>query len=167
MQTTILVVSLVLMAVVALTFWRVVAAVNAEADLSKANSRRSMFFWALVVLGVAVTAGSLRQWPHDVATGAEVVQVNATGAQWSWEIDTHKIPVGKKVVFNLHTKDVNHGFGVVDQSGRLLFQMQAMPGYINKVAFVFDEPGQYRVLCMEFCGVGHHDMNADFEVVAN
>ena len=111
--------------------------------------------------------GSLRQWPHTVATGDGVVQVNATGAQWSWEIDTHKIPVGKKVVFNLYTKDVNHGFGVVDQSGRLLFQMQAMPGYINKVAFVFDEPGQYRVLCMEFCGVGHHDMNDDFEIVAN
>ena len=98
MQMTVLVVSLVLMAVVAFTFWRVVIAVNAEADPTKANSRRSMFFWALVVLGVVVTAGSLRQWPHAVATGAEVVQVNATGTQWSWEIDTQKIPVGKKVL---------------------------------------------------------------------
>jgi cytochrome c oxidase subunit 2 len=42
-----------------------------------------------------------------------------------------------------------------------------MPGYINKVEFVFDNPGQYRVLCMEFCGVGHHDMNDEFEVVTN
>ena len=167
MQTTILVIALVLMAVVALAFWRVVGAVNAETEPSNVGSRRSKFFWALVVFGILVTVGSLRQWPHTVATGDEVVQVNATGAQWYWEIDTQKVPVGKKVVFNLHTKDVNHGFGVIDQSGRLLFQMQAMPGYINKVEFVFDEPGQYRVLCMEFCGVGHHDMNDEFEVVIN
>jgi cytochrome c oxidase subunit 2 len=49
----------------------------------------------------------------------------------------------------------------------LLFQTQAMPGYINKVAYVFDEPGQHRVLCMEFCGVGHHDMTDTFDVVAD
>ena len=155
------------MAVVALVFWRVVGSVNSEAEAANTGSRRSKFFWVLLILGILVTAGSLRQWPHAVTTGAGVVQVNATGAQWYWEIDTQKVPVGKKVVFNLHTKDVNHGFGVIDQSGQLLFQIQAMPGYINKVAYVFDEPGQYRVLCMEFCGVGHHDMNDTFDVVAN
>lgn len=167
MQTTILVITLALMAVVALTYWRVVSAVNSEAEPFNVGSRRSKFFWALVVLGILVTVGSLRQWPHSVATGDEVIQVNATGAQWFWEIDTRKIPVGRTVVFNLHTKDVNHGFGVTDQSGQLLFQTQAMPGYINKATYVFDEPGQYRVLCMEFCGVGHHDMNDTFEVVTN
>ena len=167
MQTTILVISLVLMAVVALTFWRVVGAINAETSLSNVGLQRNTLFWALVIFGILVTVGSLHQWPHTVATGHGVVQVHATGAQWSWEIDTQKVPVGKKVLFNLHTKDVNHGFGVIDQSGRLLFQMQAMPGYINKVTYVFDEPGQYKVMCMEFCGVGHHDMNDEFEVAAN
>ncbi len=167
MQTTVLAVALGLMAVVALVFCRVFSFVNAETETANTGSHRSKFFWGLLVLGVLVTAGSLRQWPHAIATGAGVVQVNATGAQWSWEIDTRKIPVGKKVVFNLHTEDVNHGFGVIDQSGQLLFQTQAMPGYINKVAYVFDEPGQHRVLCMEFCGVGHHDMTDTFDVVAD
>ena len=167
MQTIILAITLVLMAVISIIFWRVVGAVNASSALSDTGSRRSKIFWALVVLGVLVTAGSLRQWPHAVAAGDEVVQVNATGDQWSWKIDTRKVPVGKKVVFNLHTNDVNHGFGVADQSGRLLFQIQAMPGYINKVTYVFDKPGPYRVMCMEFCGVGHHDMNDEFEVVTN
>jgi cytochrome c oxidase subunit 2 len=167
MQTTILIVSFVLMAVVAIAFLRVVGAVNAETGPSNASSRRSKLFWALAVFGVLVTVGSLRQWPHALATGDEVIQVNATGGQWFWEIDAKKVPVGKKIVFNLHSKDVNHGFGVADQSGRLLFQIQAMPGYINKVTYVFDEPGQYRVMCMEFCGVGHHVMNDKFEVVKN
>ena len=66
----------------------------------------------MLVFCVLVTVATLRPWPHTVATGDEVVQVNATGEQWSWEIDTREIPVGKMVVFNLHTKDVNHGFGV-------------------------------------------------------
>ncbi len=167
MQTTILAVTLVLMAVVAFTFWKVAAAVNAETGPSNVGSKRSRLFWTLVVLGILVTVASLRPWPHAVAAGGGIVQVNATGGQWFWEIDTQKVPIGKKVVFNLHTKDVNHGFGVVDQSGRLLFQMQAMPGYVNKVTYVFDKPGQYRVMCLEFCGVGHHDMNDEFEVVKN
>lgn len=167
MQSTILAVTLVLMAVVALVFLRVVGAVNSDAEPSNIASRRSTFFWVLVVFGVLVTVGSLRQWPHSVATGGEVIQVNATGAQWYWEIDTPTIPLGSEVVFNLHTKDVNHGFGVADQSGRLLFQTQAMPGYINKVSYVFDEPGAYRVMCMEYCGIGHHAMNDEFQVVTN
>jgi cytochrome c oxidase subunit II len=167
MQTTVLVVTLILMAVVVFAFLKVIGAVNSETEPANAGSGRSKLFWALVVLGVLATGGSLSQWPHAVATGDAVVQVNATGAQWSWEIDKRKVPAGAKVVFNLHTKDVNHGFGVADQTGRLLVQMQAMPGYINKVTYVFDEPGQYKVLCMEFCGVGHHDMNDAFEVVKN
>jgi len=167
MQTTVLAVTLVLMAVVALVFWRAVRAVNSDYDTSDSGSRRTKIFWILVIFGVLVTVGSLRQWPHAIAAGSGVVQVNATGNQWSWEIDNQKIPVGKTVVFNLHTKDVNHGFGVTDSDGRLLVQMQAMPGYVNQVTYVFDKPGKYRVLCLEYCGVGHHEMNDAFDVVAN
>lgn len=165
MQSIILIVSLVLMAVVALAFWRVIGAVNADVEPVNIGSRRSKLFWGLVIFGLLVTVGSLREWPHVMASDNEVVQVNATAEQFSWEIDTQKIPIGKKIVFNLHTKDVNHGFGVFNLSGRLLFQMQAMPGYINKVSYIFEKPGLYKVRCMELCGVGHHDMNDEFEVV--
>lgn len=165
MQSIILIVSLVLMAVVALAFWRVIGAVNTDVEPVNIGSRRSKLFWGLVIFGLLVTVGSLREWPHTMTSGNEVVQVNATAEQFSWEIDTQKIPIGKKIVFNLHTKDVNHGFGVFNQSGRLLFQIQAMPGYINKVSYIFEKPGLYKVRCMELCGVGHHDMNDEFEVV--
>jgi len=165
MQSIILIVSLVLMAVVALAFWRVIGAVNTDVEPVNIGSRRSKLFWGLVIFGLLVTVGSLREWPHAMTSGNEVVQVNATAEQFSWEIDTQKIPIGKKIVFNLHTKDVNHGFGVFNLSGRLVFQIQAMPGYINKVSYIFEKPGLYKVRCMELCGVGHHDMNDEFEVV--
>ena len=167
MQSTVLVVTLVLMIAVALPFLKAVRSAGAEGEPDKVEPRRNRLIWALVVAGVVITAASLREWPHAIAAGEDVVQVNATGGQWYWEIDTQEIPIGKTVVFNLHTLDVNHGFGVIDPSGRLLFQTQAMPGYVNKVQYVFDEPGNYRVLCMEFCGVAHHDMIDEFEVVAN
>lgn len=120
----------------------------------------------MLILGGLVTLGSLRVWPHMIPVGEDVVQFNATGGSWYWEIDTYEVPLGKTVVFNLTTVDVNHGFGVVDEEGTLLFQTQAMPGYVNKVKYVFDTPGTYRVVCMEFCGIGHHAMTNEFEVLA-
>lgn len=166
MQTTVLVVSLILMAAVAFVFWRAVRAVEAETEVQNVDKRRNGLIWALLVFGVAVTVFSLREWPHAIAAGNDVITVNATGGQWYWEIDRTEVPVGQTVVFQLHTKDVNHGFGIADSTGRLLFQTQAMPGYVNKVAYMFDTPGAYRVMCLEFCGVGHHDMNDTFNVVA-
>lgn len=167
MQSAVLFVTLILMIAVALPFVKAVRSTGADGVPDKVEPRRNRLIWALVLAGIVITVASLREWPHAIAAGDDVVQVNATGGQWYWEIDTQEIPVGKTVVFNLHTKDVNHGFGVVGPSGHLLFQTQAMPGYVNKVQYTFDEPGDYRVLCMEFCGVAHHDMIDEFKVVAN
>ncbi|WP_282610489.1 hypothetical protein [Pelagibius sp. Alg239-R121] len=167
MQTLVLAVTLALMILLAFVFYRVVRATNADRQLGDTNSRRSQLIWVMLAVGLLVTVASLREWPHALASGDAAIQVNATGGQWYWEIDRSELPAGKPIVFNLHTEDVNHGFGVVDSEGRLLFQTQAMPGYVNQVEYVFDTPGDYRVLCMEFCGVGHHDMLDEFTVVAN
>jgi cytochrome c oxidase subunit 2 len=83
---------------------------------------------------------------------------------WAWEFDRTHLPVGVPVVFHTTSSDVNHGFGVFDPKGRLLFQTQAMPGWVNKVAWTFGEPGRYRVLCLEYCGLVHHGMMAELEV---
>ena len=88
-----------------------------------------------------------------------------TGAQWYWEIDKAEVPLGKPVVFNAHTQDVTHGLGVVDSDGRILFQAQAMPGYVNQVQYIFSRPGTYRVVCLEYCGLAHHDMLSEFKAV--
>ncbi len=166
MQSTVLVVTLILMVVVACPFVMAVHAADGEEAPGAVEPRRNKLIWGLVAAGIVITLASLREWPHAIAAGEGVVQVNATGGQWSWEIDTQEVPAGKTVVFNLHTEDVNHGFGVVDSSGALLLQTQAMPGYVNKVQYVFDKPGDYRVICLEFCGVGHHIMIDEFKVVS-
>jgi cytochrome c oxidase subunit II len=167
-QMTILFISLIGMSVVILVFLRAIGA-NATSATSQDSSadperKRSRLIWGLLVGGIAVTAGSLWDWPHDAKGSPGSVSVNVTGGQWYWEIDKDTLPVGKEVIFNVHTKDVNHGMGVYGADNRLIFQVQAMPGYVNVVKHSFEKPGAYRILCMEFCGLAHHDMQSEFKV---
>lgn len=39
-----------------------------------------------------------------------------------------------------------------------------MPGYHNTLDVTLDEPGRYRILCFEYCGLSHHVMQATFTV---
>jgi cytochrome c oxidase subunit 2 len=86
--------------------------------------------------------------------------------QWSWECDPKTVRAGSPVIFNVYSGDVNHGMGVYGPDKRLLFQVQAMPGYLNRVEYTFDKPGTYQILCMEFCGIAHHLMITDLTVTA-
>ena len=76
-----------------------------------------------------------------------------------------QIPAGSLVEFRVTSKDVNHGFGVYSPEGVLLGQVQAMPGYVNRLLLRLDKPGTYRILCMEYCGLSHYIMQASFEVI--
>jgi cytochrome c oxidase subunit 2 len=166
-QSNVLLISLVLMAVVAGFFISAVRA-NRKPDTGAPREVvRTRFIYALLTVGVIVTAVSLRPWPHAIsAANGPSATVNVTGAMWYWEIDRETVPLGVPVIFNARTTDVTHGFGVMDSQDRLLFQTQAMPGYVNQVEHVFRQPGVYRVVCMEYCGVAHHAMTNEFTVAA-
>ena len=161
--------TLALIALLALVFLAVIwqATVPAASDTSsRAGRYRQPLLWALVIIGIAVTYGTLAQWPYAPdprATNAPLL-VNATAEQWSWKVDRTQLPLNKPIVFAVTSRDVNHGFGIYDADLKLLTQIQAMPGYINKVHYTFTKPGKYRVLCMEYCGLIHHDMIAELTV---
>ncbi|TAM78605.1 MAG: hypothetical protein EPN47_21305 [Acidobacteria bacterium] len=76
-----------------------------------------------------------------------------------------KIPAGSLVEFRVTSFDVNHSFAVYSSTGHLLGQVQAMPGYVNHLRMRFAKPGTYWVFCLELCGMGHHRMRDEFEVV--
>ena len=84
-----------------------------------------------------------------------------------WEEDyspTVTVPAGTLIEFRVTTLDVNHGFSLYAPDGHLVAQTQAMPGYLNRLRVTLDEPGTYTVLCLEFCGMGHHRMRGVIEV---
>ena len=171
MQFYALAVSLYLVAVVAATFWWAVRNSAAASDAADVTGRverlRGGILWNLFPLGLLVAVVTLYPWPHDATSSERAVVVTATGSQWSWELSQKEVPIGRPVIFKVTSSDVNHGFGVYDAEGTILFQTQSMPGYINQVRYTFTKPGRYRVLCMEYCGLVHHDMTADLRVGAN
>lgn len=124
---------------------------------------RAIVFWIMVLVGLPLTIWLLRVHPYTVAADAPQV-VHATGYQWYWEFDRTDVEAGKPVVFEVTSADVNHGFGLYDPAGVLVAQVQAMPGYVNRLSHTFEAPGTYRVMCLEFCGLVHHNMISEIEV---
>lgn len=167
--------SLVLMTLVAFGFAFV--AINSGrrqedyAPLQKSAYRlRTRLFWGLVLIFGPAMIYTLLDLPYDAArarTGSGAVQVvEATGYQWRWELSQDHVAAGQPVEFRVTSADVNHGFGIYDANLHLIAQTQAMPGYTNTLRHTFTEAGTYKVLCMEYCGVAHHNMMTEIRVVA-
>ncbi len=169
---TVFVFTFALMAVILVAFILVV--VNAGKTVTdpapaqtKANSIRRGLFWVLLIVGVAVSILSTRELPYAATRGDvpdNVVTVSVEGHQWFWQLSSNEVQAGDTVVFNVTTVDVNHGLGVYDPQLRLIGQTQAMPGYTNSLELTFDEPGTYKLMCLEYCGLAHHIMISDFNV---
>jgi len=126
-------------------------------------SKRSKLFGFIVLAGVVIAVGTTRGLPY----GAEIAnskQIDVIGKQWYWEISDATAIVNEPVVFNVGSGDVNHGLGIYDEDLRLLTQVQAMPDYTNKLAYTFKKAGEYKLMCMEYCGLVHHSMISTFTV---
>lgn len=71
-----------------------------------------------------------------------------------------EVPVGAEVHFTMTSKDVVHGFQVAGTN----LNAMVMPGHIQKISQTFNEPGEYLVLCNEYCGAGHQMMSTTITV---
>ncbi|MFC0472191.1 cytochrome c oxidase subunit II [Halalkalibacter kiskunsagensis] len=65
-----------------------------------------------------------------------------------------EIPAGSTVHFTMTSKDVVHGFQVAGTN----LNAMVTPGHIQKISQTFNEPGEYLVVCNEYCGIGHQHM---------
>jgi cytochrome c oxidase subunit II len=164
-QDTAWLLSLVLMGLVVLVFAVVCAGAGTPGSVAKPYRGRSVFVWIALAAGVVIAFVTLTPWPMAAyaargSGAAPAATVKVVGHQWRWELSATEVPVGKPVEFLLTAVDVNHGFGIYKAKQRLIAQVQAMPGFTNKLLVTFDEPGEYELLCMEYCGAAHHRMVA-------
>jgi cytochrome c oxidase subunit 2 len=67
-----------------------------------------------------------------------------------------EVPAGSTVHFTVTSSDVIHGF----QIPRTNANMMIIPGEVSQVSQKFTVPGEYLILCNEYCGVGHEMMMA-------
>jgi cytochrome c oxidase subunit 2 len=110
---------------------------------------------------VGAESWNVERLVEHVPAQAETIRV--TGQQWFWTFEhedgkkeTGQLHVkqGVPYKFELVSKDVIHDFNVPDYT----ILMDAVPGRVNVVWNLFDEPGEYPIQCREYCGFGHSTM---------
>ncbi len=72
-----------------------------------------------------------------------------------------RVPAGSTVTFYITSDDVMHGFGVAGTN----LNVMVIPGQVAQVTVEFEEPGEYGIVCNEYCGSGHHSMEGKIVVV--
>ena len=72
-----------------------------------------------------------------------------------------RLPAGSTVTMYITSPDVVHGFSVVGTNVNTM----VIPGQITKITVEFDEPGEYGIVCNEYCGAGHHTMEGKIVIV--
>jgi cytochrome c oxidase subunit II len=91
--------------------------------------------------------------------------IKAIGQQWFWtfehangtqEVGQLHVKAGVPYRFETVSKDVIHSFNIPD----FTILMDAVPGRVNTVWNVFDQPGEYLIQCREYCGLLHYNMRA-------
>jgi len=65
-----------------------------------------------------------------------------------------RVKAGHKVTFKITSPDVLHGFHIE----RTNINAEVIPGEIAQVSHTFKQPGEYRIICNEYCGIGHANM---------
>jgi cytochrome c oxidase subunit 2 len=64
------------------------------------------------------------------------------------------VPAGSTVSFHVTSPDLLHGL-VLERTN---INVTVLPGKTASVTARFDEPGEYRFFCHEYCGLAHHVM---------
>jgi cytochrome c oxidase subunit 2 len=72
-----------------------------------------------------------------------------------------RVPAGSTVTFYITSTDVMHGFALAGTN----LNVMVIPGQVAKVTVEFEDPGEYGIVCNEYCGNGHHSMEGKVVVV--
>jgi cytochrome c oxidase subunit 2 len=75
------------------------------------------------------------------------------GRMWQW-YPALKLKKGVEYTLHLSAQDVNHGFSLYPVN----LNFQVVPGYDYGLRVVPNKAGDFRIICNEFCGIGHHLM---------
>ncbi len=87
-------------------------------------------------------------------------EVVIVGQTWSFTPGKIRIPAGAEVTFRATSADVIHGFYIPGTRVNLML----IPGEVSEMTYRFSEPGDYLLICHEYCGKLHHTMSATVEV---
>lgn len=173
---------LILSGAILLIFQVVFLSTKKEGELSPArvNRYRGLFFGTLgIILGVLVLF-TLPLSPYLTFADEHPEKViDVVAKQFSFSLSDQSpekkwiptestsgivLPAGALAEFRVTSLDVNHGFGIYGPEDNLIAQVQAMPGYVNRLRVRLERPGIYNIFCLEYCGLTHSVMRTSLEV---
>jgi len=150
----------------AVSIWRSTRGVDPrEFDEKKAAEREKTWLAIVVAFLITTLLGTILLVPYGESAGPDGQVVTVVARQFGFQITPDTISAGRPVEFHMTSADATHGFGITTADNELLFQAQIAPEHSQHVVHTFREPGTYKVVCFEFCGVGHHAMVSQIEVV--
>jgi len=82
------------------------------------------------------------------------VLVTMVAEMFFFDPDQVVVPAGKPVTFRVTSPDVIHGLEIVGTN----VNSMVIPGYVSELTITFHRPGEYLMVCHEYCGVLHHEM---------
>jgi cytochrome c oxidase subunit 2 len=113
--------------------------------------------------------------PGEVAgvdTSHSELTVDVTASRFIWQFgypdygvdSTYElvVPVDRRIVFRIHSKDVIHSFWVREWGPK----QDAVPGLSPVLRITPTKTGRYTVECSQLCGFGHTNMTAPVQVVS-
>lgn len=98
--------------------------------------------------------------PGLIKTGDNKYDLNMPAFVFGYAPNEIEIPLGAEITFHTTSKDVIHGFAIPGTN----VNMMVVPGHVNSATTTFKKPGDYVILCNEYCGAGHHMMMAKIVV---
>ncbi len=90
------------------------------------------------------------------------VTIRMVAGRYSFFPKHIKVPAETRITFRWVSMDVLHGVHIPMTN----MSTMIVPGYVAEITTSFPKPGEYPVLCNEYCGLGHNHMWSNISVIA-
>ena len=123
----------------------------------------------IIVIYLAVQSAAL--YVEQRTPPPDSLVVKTEGMMWAWQftypngkiaVATLTVPVGKPIKLEMTSRDVIHAFHIPAAKT----MEDAVPGRVTHMWFQFNETGEFRAYCREYCGTAHAYMLATIKVVS-
>ena len=131
------------------------------------------FWWTVIpaLFVVLLSIVSVRIWYEVMLEPQNGLVVEAIGHQFYFSFrypqingevtDEMHLPVNVPVTLNLTAADVIHGFWVP----AMRLKNDTVPGLVTTIKFTPRLVGRYHIICTQFCGVLHSEMDKQYLVI--
>ena len=137
-----------------------------QAEPSPSHNMALELTWSVIplILVIVIFYIGFQSFINMVTPPANAYEIYVTGQKWNWLFEYPNgyidgnlhVPVSTPVKLILTSEDVIHSLFIP----AFRVKKDAVPGRYNKTWFEAIQPGEYVVLCAEYCGTSHSDMIA-------